>query len=102
MKKKEVHVELFGGETQLFEEKMLKIKIYHMLTLKICRKCTHSALTPFFEPTLSRCGFPNGFLLALARKPPSVRNDRMFENTIGVHQNPIFEPMYRKDTRMDF
>ena len=37
-----------------------------------------------------------GFLLALARKPPSVRNDRMFENTIGVHQNPIFEPMYEK------
>ena len=25
MKKKEVHVELFGGETQLFEEKMLEI-----------------------------------------------------------------------------
>ena len=24
MKKKEVHVELFGGETQLFEEKVLK------------------------------------------------------------------------------
>ena len=35
MKKKEVHVELFGGETQLFEEKVLKYTKIPTKTLDI-------------------------------------------------------------------
>ena len=42
MKKKEVHVELFGGETQLFEEKVLKYTKNNGYRTTVCTQLIHS------------------------------------------------------------